>query len=480
MNNMGSKYNSSVFIHLKNRINCLSYQKQLAFILIALLFILSKMSGAEDIYVRGHILHFLHDPYKTANSYQYIDDGLLVARNGKIIDVGEFSALKKNIPANVNVTYYKNGLIMPGFIDTHIHYPQLDMIAANSGGHLLSWLNNYTFPFEKKFSNPAYAKNVAKFFLDELIRNGTTTAMVFTTIYPNAVDQLFSAAETRNMRIIAGLVMGDRNLPDYLIQSPKQASDETKQLIAKWDRKPDTRLLYAITFRFAPTTSPKLFESIEQLKQEYPNVYIYTHIAENKQETKWSNKLFNSKSYLDIYDRYNLLGDKTLLAHGIYLSDKEEQRMHETNTSVAFCPTSNLFLGSGLFNLAKAEKNGVRVGLGTDVGAGTSFSMLQTLNNAYKVLQLQDQTLSPFEAFYLLTLGGAQALDLDKQLGNFTPGKEADFVVLNLDGGSPLLKRRLSYAKTLGDKLFVLMTLGDDRSIMATYIDGKLAYRNPE
>ncbi|MBV9575166.1 MAG: amidohydrolase family protein [Gammaproteobacteria bacterium] len=238
----------------------------------------------------------------------------------------------------------------------------------------------------------------------------------------------------------------------------------------------NARTLYAITFRFAPTTTDKLFRKIEELKRKYPDTYIYTHISESKQETKWSNNLYKTKHYLDIYDRYHLLSDKTLLAHGVYLTDAEEKRMHITHTSVAFCPTSNLFLGSGLFNLAKAEKNGVTVGLGTDVGAGTSFSMLQTMNDAYKVLQLQSQNLSPLKAFYLATLGGAKALNLSNKLGNFTKNKEADFIVLNLSGATPLLKRRLAYANTLSDKLFVLMTLGDDRSIMATYVDGSLAY----
>ncbi|MBX9704143.1 MAG: amidohydrolase family protein, partial [Silvanigrellaceae bacterium] len=211
-------------------------------------------------------------------------------------------------------------------------------------------------------------------------------------------------------------------------------------------------------------------------KTEHPEAYIYTHISENKQETKWANELFQSKSYLDIYDRYHLLGDKTLLAHGVFLTAPELKKMAKTHTAVAFCPTSNLFLGSGLFNLREAEKAGVTVGLGTDVGAGTSYSLLQTLNEAYKVLGLQDQTLTAWEGFYLATLGGARAMNLEDKLGNFQPGKEADFVVLDLKGATPLLKRRLAVATSLEDKLFVLMTLGDDRSVLATYVDGKKVY----
>lgn len=432
-----------------------------------------KIACAEDLYVRGQILYFLSEPDQTkivTDSYRYLPDGLLIIKNGKVDSVGAWDKLKSIVPVNAQITQYKNGLIMPGFVDTHIHYPQLDMIAADSGGHLLQWLNSYTFPFERKFQNKQYAQDVANFFLDELLRNGTTTALIFTTVYPDAVNSLFTAAEQRHMRIITGEVLGDRNLPAFLIQSPKQAAQETVALIHKWHKKPGTRLLYAITFRFAPSTSPAMFKEIEMLKQQYPDVYVHTHIAENQQETLWSNQLFGTKHYLDIYDRYHLLSDKTLLAHGIYLSDIEEKRMHDTQTSVAFCPTSNLFLGSGLFNLARAQKNGVIVGLGTDVGAGTSFSMLQTLNDAYKVLQLQNQNFSAWEGFYLATLGGACALHLDDKIGNFLPGKEADFVVLNIAGATPLLQRRLSFATTLADKLFVLMTLGDDRSVIATHV----------
>lgn len=433
---------------------------------------------ADTTYVRGKLLHFLDNPDTSSKfkSHQFFDDGILIIKDGKISKIGNWQQLKKDIPRDAKVSWYKNGLILPGFIDTHVHYPQLDMIAANSGGHLLQWLDKYTFPFEKKLSDKRYAQDVASFFLDELLRNGTTTAMIFATRYPVAVDALFAAAEKRNMRIITGKVMADRNLPDYLIESPDHAYQETNSLIKKWHQKPGSRLLYAITFRFAPTTSEKMFEKITQLKKDYPNVYIYTHISENQQETKWSNKLFATKNYLAIYDRYQLLGENTLLAHGVYLSKNELMRMQETNTSVSFCPTSNLFLGSGLFNLAKAEKAGVNVGLGTDVGAGTSFSLLQTLNEAYKVLQLQNQNFSAFEGFYLATLGGAKALNLDNKLGNFESGKEADFIVLNIKGSTPLLERRLSMATNLEDKLFVLMTLGDDRSIQATYINGKLVY----
>jgi len=451
--------------------------KTMQYILMLTLFMTHSL-GLASSYVRGQLLHFLSDPSaaSTQASYDYIPDGLLIIDEGKISKIGHWEALKKELPPEAKVTWYQQGLILPGFIDTHIHYPQLDMIAANSGGHLLQWLDKYTFPFEKKLKNQDYANDVATFFIDELLRNGTTSAMVFATRYPVAVDALFAVAEKKNMRLITGKVMADRNLPKYLIETPEHAYQETRALIKKWHNKPGTRLLYAITFRFAPTTSEAMFKTLSQLKQEHPDTYVYTHVSENKQETKWSKELFQSKNYLAIYDQYHLLGQRTLLAHGVYLDKEELARMKETETAVAFCPTSNLFLGSGLFNLNKAEQAGVAIGLGTDIGAGTSFSMLATLNEAYKVAELQNHSLSALKGFYLATLGGAKALNLADKLGNFQTGKEADFVVLDLKGATPLLERRLATTQNLEDKLFILMTLGDDRSILATYLAGHLAY----
>lgn len=436
-------------------------------------------SDAGKTYLRGKLLHFLHNPNLSSakdKSFQYFEDGVLVINQGKIEAVGSWQDLSNVITNKNEITWYQHGLIIPGFIDTHIHYHQLDMIAANSGGQLFDWLNQYTFPFESKFADKDYALDVAQFFLEELIRNGTTTAMVFATRYSQSINALFTSAQQKQMRLISGLVIDDQNLPPHLLDDPNHLIQETKNLIAAWQQKPGMRFDYAISFRFAPTTTENLLAKLSELKATVPNLYLQTHIAETKEEVTWAKQLFNTKNYLAIYDKYHLLSNKTVLAHGIYLNEAELARLAKTQTTIAFCPTSNLFLGSGLFNYALAEKYKVPIGLGTDVGAGTSFSMLQTLNEAYKVLQLQGQTLSAWQGFYLATLGGAQALALDDKLGNFLPGKEADFTVLNIEGATPLLRRRLTFAKTLEDKLFVLMTLGDDRSIMATYINGKIAY----
>jgi guanine deaminase len=439
-----------------------------------------SIATAESLYVHGAVLEFYKDPGQGAqtDSYHYFPDGLLIVQDGHIKQAGDYNTLKRNIPEDAKIVNYPNGLIVPGFIDTHIHYPQTDIIAADNGGQLLDWLNKYIFPTENKMKNKQYAEDTAHFFINELLRNGTTTANVFTSIYPQSVDALFTAADQKHMRIIAGLVLMDRNVPAYLTQKSTVAIAQSEALIKKWHEKPGTRLIYAIEVRFAPTTTPALFEQAEALKKRYPTVHVHTHVSENKAEVTWVKQLFHVKNYLDVYQHYNLLGPNTLLAHGIWLTAPELQEMAKTKTSVAFCPTSNLFLGSGLFNLAKVTGNHITVGLGTDVGAGTSFSLLQTLNEAYKVLQMQQQTLTGLRGFYLATLGGAKALNLEDKLGNFVPGKEADFVVLNLDGATPLLKRRLSYTDTLEQKLFVLMMLGDDRSVMATYVDGKLVYQS--
>jgi len=434
---------------------------------------------ANTSYIHGAILDFYQDPQQSLSpdNYQYIPDGLLIVKDGHVQQVGDYKSLQSQVPADAKITDYPHGLIMPGFIDTHIHYPQVDMIAADNGGELMDWLNTYTFPFERKMQDPAYAKDSASFFIEELLRNGTTTANIFAAIYPQSIDAIFEAANQKHMRIITGLDLADRNVPDYLIQNPKVAIAQSEALIKKWHQKPGTRLIYSIEFRFAPTTTPALFEQIEALHHKYPTTHIHTHISENKDVVKWVKSLFHT-GYLNVYAKYDLLGPNTLLAHGVWLTTPELKEVAKTKTNIAFCPTSNLFLGSGLFNLGKATEEHVSVGLGTDVGAGTSFSLLQTLDEAYKVLALQKQNLIGLRGFYLATLGGAKALNLRDKLGNFETGKEADFVVLNFEGATPLLKRRLTYAKTLEQKLFVLMMLGDDRSIEATYVDGKLVYQN--
>lgn len=420
---------------------------------------------------RAAVLHCLADPREVGSNdcCEYFEDGLLLVQDGIIERIGPATELLSALPAGCEVVEYPDALITPGFIDTHIHYPQLGIIGSY-GTQLLDWLQSYTFPAEARFADPAHAHAQAERFLDELLRNGTTTALVFGTVHPQSVDEFFAACEKRNLRMIAGKVLMDRNAPAELSDTAESGYADSKALIERWHGK--GRLHYAITPRFAPTSSPQQLAAAGRLLREYPDLYLHTHIAENRQEVEWVRQLFpERRNYLDVYDHHGLVGARSVFAHGIHLCDEECARLGESGAAVAFCPTSNLFLGSGLLDLARLEHHGVRVALGTDIGAGTSFSQLQTLNEAYKVLQLQGQTLDPYKALYLATLGGARALYLDDRIGNLQPGKEADFVVLDYSA-TPLLEHRLSQAKTLQERLFALMILGDDRVVKETFAAG--------
>ncbi|NEQ50772.1 MAG: guanine deaminase [Leptolyngbya sp. SIO3F4] len=435
--------------------------------------------------IRGAFLDFIGDPFylPEAESVRYLADGLLVLSEGIIEAFGPYEDLHTEYE-EIPITEYPERLIMPGFIDTHIHYPQTEMIAAY-GEQLLEWLNQYTFPTESKFKDKTYACSVAEVFLDELLRNGTTTALVLACVFPQSVDAFFEAAERRNLCMIAGKVMMDRNAPDTLCDTAESSYQETKTLIQKWHKR--GRLHYAVTPRFAITSTNEQLQLAGQLLQEFPDVYLHTHLSENVDEVAWVKQLFpDCKGYLDTYDQAGLVRERSIFAHGVQLSNEEFQRLSEAKSTIAFCPTSNLFLGSGLFKIeqAKSADHPVKLGLGTDVGAGTSFSLLQTANEAYKVAQLRHQNLSPFQALFLATLGGAQALCLENSLGNFDVGKTADFIVLD-PRATPIMAFRnsphpSSSLKELADCVFSLVMMGDDRVVQATYILGELAYERSE
>lgn len=425
---------------------------------------------------RSSIIQLIADPGEVGvdQAYRYFEDGLLVVENGLITDVGDYVETLAKQNGELEMVNYQDKIITAGFVDTHIHYPQTGMIASY-GEQLLDWLENYTFPEEERFKDPEYAAKVAKIFLDELATNGTTTALVFGTVHKQSVDVFFQEAKRRNLRMIAGKVLMDRNAPDYLTDTPECGYQDSKELIEKWHD--NGRLSYAVTPRFAPTSSPEQLDMVGKLLQEYPSVYMHTHLSENKQEIEWVKSLFpEQEGYLDVYDHHGLLHPRSVFAHGVHLSDCECQRLSDTGSAIAFCPTSNLFLGSGLFDLNRIEEFGIRVGMGTDVGAGTSFSLMQTMSEAYKVMQLQQKKLHPVKSLYQATLGGAKALYLDDKIGSLEVGKEADFVVLE-PSATTLMKFRMQQAKTLEEKLFVLMSLGDDRTVHATYIYGDLAYK---
>jgi guanine deaminase len=430
---------------------------------------------------RGEILHFTEDPALTScqnteqnepYGYQYFEDGLLLIENGKVKQLGTAKAILVNLDSAIVVTHIKNGLIVPGFIDTHIHYPQTEMIGSY-GEQLLQWLEDYTFPTEKKFADKAYASKISEFFLNELLSSGTTTALVFGSVHAESVDAFFEVALRKNLRMIAGKVMMDRNAPDDLIDTAQSSYDDSKQLIENWHGR--GRLQYAVTPRFAPTSSDQQLSLAGQLLKEHPGVYMQTHLSENLKEIEWVKSLNpDCENYLDVYKKHELLGERSVFAHGIHLCDAEYKDLAQTNSALSFCPSSNLFLGSGLFKLDVAQQHNIKVGLGTDIGAGTSFSILETLKDAYKTQQLRGKKLDSLQSFYLATLGGARALDLEGMIGNFLPGCEADFIVLDYHA-TPLIKLRLEQCQTLAEKLFSFTILGDDRAVKATYIQGELA-----
>ena len=424
---------------------------------------------------RGPILHFLDDPSGPggAGALEYREDGLLIVEDGHVLVLGDARDLLPTLTAGTVVTDCAGRLIVPGFIDAHTHFVQTDVIGSY-GRRLLDWLEEYTFPAERAFADEAHARSVAAFFIEELLRNGTTTALVVGSVHPASVDAVFEAALTRDMRLIAGKALMDRNCPEYLRDTVASGYADSAALIARWHGR--GRMQYAITPRFAPSSTPEQLAAAGRLAREHPDVYVHTHVAENEEEVAWARKLFpERRSYLDIYDHYGLLRRRTALAHGIWLDDADLARLARTGAALVHCPACNLFLGSGLFDLRRATAAGVPVALGTDVGGGTTFCMLGVLHDAYKVAQLRGQSLSPLDAFYLATLGAARALDLDGRIGSFATGREADFIVLD-PAATPLLARRTAAARDIGEKLFLLMTLGDDRAVARTYLMGKLRY----
>ena len=434
--------------------------------------------------IRGAALSFRGDPFLMGAeaATQYESDALVVMEGGLIKAFGAYVDIKKTLPPNTTVTTYTDALILPGFIDLHVHYPQTQIIGAY-GKQLIDWLNRYTFVAEQQFADINHAREVSRFFLDECLRVGTTTAMVYGTVHAHSVDVFFEAAAERNMRMIAGKVMMDRNAPDALCDTAQSSYDDSKALIEKWQGNSESRLGYAITPRFAPTSSPAQLEAAGALWREFPDVHMQTHISENTDEVAWVNQLFpNHQGYLDVYDHYGLVNKRAVFGHGIHLTDDEWQRLHDVGAGVAHCPTSNEFLGSGLFRFdnAKNKDRPVRVGLGTDIGAGTCLSPLRTMGEAYKIGELCGHSLCAADAYYLSTRGAAEALHLEDKIGSIAAGMEADLVVLGLKS-TPLVEFRMKFCNSIEEVLAVQMTMADDRATRAVYVAGELVYeRNHE
>jgi guanine deaminase len=423
---------------------------------------------------RGSVLHFHDDPAFAGDaSYSWHPDGLLILDGERVQAAGDYAALAATLAPEAKLTDLSGQLIVPGFIDTHVHYPQTDMIASPAPG-LLPWLETYTFPTERRFQDPAHAREVASFFLDELARNGTTTAMVYCTVHPESVDAFFAESSARNLRMVAGKVLMDRNCPEFLRDTAESGARDSEALIGRWHR--NGRQLYALTPRFAPTSTEEQLQLTGALARAYPDIFIQSHVAENTDEIAWVKSLYPSaRSYLDVYDRFGLLRERAMYAHCIWLDDADRARMAETGAAAALCPTSNLFLGSGLFDFPAADAARMPLSMATDVGGGTSFSMLKTMNELYKVARMGGTYLPALRMFYLATLGGARSMRLEGVVGSFAPGAEADFVVINPQA-TEMLARRSARAESLEELLFALALLGDERAIAATYSAGRLLH----
>jgi guanine deaminase len=400
---------------------------------------------------------------------QRLDDGLLVAASGRIVAVGDYAALAGQLGATP-VADWRGWTLAPGFVDVHVHYPQLDVIASPAEG-LLPWLETYTFPHEARFGDPAYASAVADAFLDELMRHGVTTAMTYCTSHPQSVDAFFGAARRRGLRMVAGKCLMDRNSPDTVRDDTERSLEDSDALIRRWHGV--DRLGYALTPRFAPSCTERQMAGAAALARAHEGVWVQTHVAENHDEIAWVAQLFpQARSYLDVYDQLGLLRPRSMYAHCIHLDATDRQRLRDTGAAAAVCPTSNLFLGSGLFDFAQAAAAGFHWGLASDVGGGTSFSPFRTMTTAYEVARLRGVTLSPGDLWHRHTAGGAAAMGLAGRIGNLAVGCDADFVALE-PRATPLLARRTQAAHSLDEWLFAMIVLGDDRAVAKTVVAGE-------
>jgi len=438
----------------------------------------SMSSAARPTALRGPALTFTGDPFRDGleRTLVHEPDAIVAMQDGRITDFGPAARVAPRLPAGTEIRDFgKDALISAGFIDTHVHFPQTPMIASH-GAQLLDWLERYTFPAEMKFADHAYTRRVARAFLQENLRNGITTSCVYCSVHPHSADILFEEAEALGLRLAAGKVLMDRNAPDGLRDSAQSGYDDSLTMIRKWHGR--GRLLYAITPRFAGTSSAEQLAAAGALWREHPGCLMQTHIAETEAEVAWIRELFPDRgNYLDVYAHHGLCGRGAVFGHGIWLGDDELQCLHAADAAISHCPTSNFFLGSGIFDMARAKRadRPVRVGLGTDIGAGTSFSILQTLNEAYKASQLNRHPLSAAHAYYLATRGSAAALHLEDKIGSIAPGMEADLVVLDMRS-TPLIAFRMDEARNFAEQLFVQMILGDDRAVQATYVAGRLVH----
>ncbi|MCU0825957.1 MAG: guanine deaminase [Tabrizicola sp.] len=415
----------------------------------------------------GQVIRYAGDPFTDGPSaVQVVTQGAIAIEAGRIAAMGEATDLRTRFP-QARIHDHGTHLISPGFIDAHVHYPQTAIIAS-WGKRLIDWLNTYTFPEEMRFADPAYAEAIANRYLDLVLARGTTTVCSYATIHPTSVDAIFTAAQARGMRLFAGKTCMDRNAPEGLLDTAQSAYDDSKRLLEKWHGK--DRLSYVITPRFSPTSTPEQLAALGTLWREYPDCLMQTHLSEQTDEIAWVQSLSpQSRDYLDTYEAQGLLREGALYGHAIHLTDREKARLIEAGASLAHCPTSNTFIGSGLFDMSLAQH--LRVGLATDTGGGSSFSMLRTMAAAYEVAQLRGQSLHPSQLWWLATQGSARALRAEDKIGNLAPGMEADIVVIDL-GSTPAIEQATRRAEDLWQQLFPTIMMGDDRAVAEVWVAG--------
>jgi guanine deaminase len=430
--------------------------------------------------LRGRTLSFLRWPETKddLDACRYEEDGGLLLRDGIIADAGPFDEVRTRAGQGVTVVDHRPNLILPGFIDAHVHMPQMQVIASY-GAELLDWLNTYTFPEETKFRDAQHGRRIARLFLDEAVRQGTTTVAAYCSVHKASAEAFFAEALARGMCVVAGKVMMDRNAPEALRDTPQSGYDDTKALIAEWHGK--GRLHYAVTPRFAITSSPEQMEMAGALMREHPDLHMQTHLSENHAEIAFTQELYPwSKDYTDVYEHYGLLGPKALFGHCIHLSEREADALSDSGSVAVFCPTSNLFLGSGLFDYQRyrTRPKALRIAAASDVGGGTNYSMLRTMDEGYKVIALNGEKLNPLASFWQITRGNAEALSLGDRIGTLEAGTDADVVVLDARS-TPAMRLRMETISSLVEELFLLQTLGDDRAVVETYVAGKPAKAAP-
>ncbi|MGO1296307.1 MAG: guanine deaminase [Vibrio sp.] len=422
---------------------------------------------------RGRIFHFPHATNSPQNDYQYYEDGVLITHGGNIDYLNTYEHYLHHQhtlnPVSKPMTTH-HGLILPGLIDAHVHYPQMEMMASY-GKQLLDWLKTYTYPTEKKYQDKNYAKSQAIDFITQLFANGTTTASVFATRFPESVDAFFEAAELYQARMICGKVMMDRFASDMMRDKPADSAYQTEALIERWHN--HERHLYALSPRFAAACTPQLLSEVTHVAQRHPDIFIQSHLSNSPVEVDLVKSLYPEfPDYLSIFEQAGLIRERSLLGHGLYFCDEELQRIGQTKATIVSCPTSNFFLGSGLFPYHKVKNYGVNIAFGSDIGAGTRLSLFENLADAYKACQLQEYSLNPLEALYQCTQGTAVAMALEDKIGNLNAGSEADFIVIDVNN-LPILKQRLRHIEDIESRLFALLLLGNESVVQATYVAGK-------